>query len=197
VVWLSGSADAATVRQLMDGFGSTPFLWEAWPELNDGRDDAALRAAGLTFQEEEPLMTMPLPTPPIGDTALVADVTADDRIHDWLRVWIGDESLPDMPDMATALRLAGGAGRYLLLTVDGVPAACAAVFVAEGAAAVEHVVTRSDLRGRGYGTGITVATLQHAHAMGARRAVLTASPEGEGIYRRLGFRPVTSVRRYA
>jgi N-acetylglutamate synthase-like GNAT family acetyltransferase len=197
VVWLSGSADVGTVRRLMDRFGATPFLWEAWPELNDGRDEAALRDAGLTYQEEEPLMTMPLLTAPPGDTASVSDVTGDDRIHDWLRTWIGDDSLPDMPDMAAALRLAGDAARYLLLSFDGVPASCAAVIVAEGAGAVEHVVTRSDLRGRGLGTTITVAALQHAHAMGARRAVLTASPEGEGIYRRLGFERVTTVRRFA
>ncbi len=99
--------------------------------------------------------------------------------------------------MAAALRLAGTAARYLVLYADGVPASCVAVVVAGTVAAVEHVVTRTDLRGRGFGSAITVAALRHAHAMGARRAVLTASPDGEGIYRRLGFERVTSIRRYA
>ncbi|MFC0680292.1 GNAT family N-acetyltransferase [Lysobacter korlensis] len=197
VVWLSGSADAEFVRRLREGFAPTPFLWNAWPELNRGRDDAALLAAGLEFQEEEPLMTMPLDRAPRGETAAVVDVTNDSRIQHWLRVWIGDPSLPDMPDMAAAVRLAGNAARYLLLEQDGVPASCATVVVAGEVGAVENVVTRSDLRRRGLGTTVTVAALQHAHAMGARRAVLTASPDGEGIYRRLGFDPVTTVRRYA
>jgi GNAT superfamily N-acetyltransferase len=197
VVWLSGSADSGTVRGLRDRFAPIPFLWNAWPALNEGRDEAALIAAGLEFREEEPLLTMSLPTAPPGDTTAVTDVTGIARIHDWLRVWIGDASLPDMPDMAAALRLAGGAARYLLLEEDGLPVTCAAVIVAGEVAAVEHVVTGAAFRGRGFGTLITVAALQHAHAMGARRAVLTASQDGEGIYRRLGFQRVTTVRRYA
>jgi GNAT superfamily N-acetyltransferase len=197
VVWVSAAADDGIVEDLRERFGNPPILWEAWPELNGGTDDRIFTAAGLRFQEEEPLMTMRLVEPPAGDTAAVTDVSGTDRIHDWLRVWIGDASLPDMPDMAAALGMAGNAARYLLIDVDGVPASCAAVVVAGKVGAVEHVVTRADLRGRGLGTMVTVAALQHAHEMGARRAVLTASPEGEGIYRRLGFEQVTTVRRYA
>ena len=197
VVWLSPTAGVDAVRELQERFAPTPFLWEAWPELNGERDEAALSGAGLRLRAEEPLMTMPLDSPPPGATPAVVDVAAEDRIHDWLRVWIGDASLPDMPDMAAALRLAGTAARYLLLYSDDVPASCVAVVVAGQVAAVEHVVTRSDLRGRGFGTAVTVAALQHGHAMGARRAVLTASPEGEGIYRRLGFERITTIRRYA
>jgi ribosomal protein S18 acetylase RimI-like enzyme len=197
VVWLSGSAGADVVRRLRARFEPTPFLWNAWPELNDGRDEDAMRAAGLEFQEEEPLMAMPLASPPAGITDPVVDVTDSHRIHDWLRLWIGRPELPDMPDMAFALRRAGSSARYLLLVTDGVPASCAAVIVAGKVGAVEHVVTRSDLRGSGFGTMVTVAALQHAHAMGASRAVLTASPEGEGIYRRLGFERMTTVRRFA
>ncbi|MDQ4138780.1 MAG: GNAT family N-acetyltransferase [Actinomycetota bacterium] len=197
VVWFSGATAETGVRGVIDRFAPTPFLWNAWPELNHGRDEAAFRAAGLEFQEEEPLMAMQLSSPPPGGTEVVTDVSGSNRIHDWLRVWIGNPELPDMPDMAAALRLAGAAARYLLLYSDGVPASCVAVFVAGQVGAVEHVVTRSELRGRGLGTTATVAALQHAHAMGARRAVLTASPDGERIYRRLGFERVTRIRRYA
>lgn len=197
VVWVSGAATADVVRRLRDRLEPTRFVWNAWPDLNDGRDEAAFRAAGLEFQEEEPLMAMPLAAPPPGETTAVLDVTRSDRIQDWLRLWIGNPALPDMPDMATALRLAGDTASYLLLEADGVPVTCAAIFVTGEVGAVEHVVTRSEARGRGYGTTVTIAALQRAHARGARRAVLTASPDGERIYRRLGFERVTRIRRYA
>jgi ribosomal protein S18 acetylase RimI-like enzyme len=197
VPWLSGLAGSEVVRDLLEQFGSTPFLWSAWPELNGGRDEEAFLACGLEFREEEPLMALQrLDDLPDLDTSAVIDVTGTARVQDWLRLWIGRPDLPDMPDMAAALALAGSSTRYLLLEADGVPVSVAAAVVAGKVGAVEHVVTQHDKRGRGFGTVVTVAALRHARAMGAARATLTASPEGFDIYRRLGFERVTTTRRY-
>ena len=52
-------------------------------------------------------------------------------------------------------------------------------------------------RGRGIGTALTSAVLAAGRDAGASIAVLTASPDGAGIYRRLGFAEQRVVRRFA
>jgi hypothetical protein len=46
------------------------------------------------------------------------------------------------------------------------------------------------------GAAITHACLALARDRGLGRAVLTSSPDGHGIYRRLGFRDCCTVSRY-
>jgi hypothetical protein len=43
---------------------------------------------------------------------------------------------------------------------------------------------------------MTAAAMDLARRRGDKRAVLTSSPEGEGVYRNLGFEPVCTVRRF-
>ena len=58
------------------------------------------------------------------------------------------------------------------------------------------MVTVRPARRRGIGTWLTGQVLARIRERGAGTAVLTASPYGARIYRRLGFRAVGSVRRY-
>ena len=51
------------------------------------------------------------------------------------------------------------------------------------------------VRRRGIGTAMTVAALDLVRRQGGRHAVLTASPDGFGIYERLGLETVATVRR--
>jgi GNAT superfamily N-acetyltransferase len=44
-------------------------------------------------------------------------------------------------------------------------------------------------RRRGLAGRLTEATLDHLRALGCHRAILNASPPGEGVYRALGFEP--------
>jgi len=59
-------------------------------------------------------------------------------------------------------------------------------------ALVENVVTRCDLRGRGYGRAILNAALSQAWAAGCYKVMLLSGREGESgvpaFYERLGFR---------
>jgi ribosomal protein S18 acetylase RimI-like enzyme len=54
-------------------------------------------------------------------------------------------------------------------------------------ASVTFVNTDPGWRGRGIGTAMTALALRDARAAGARRACLTATAAGRGIYERLGF----------
>jgi ribosomal protein S18 acetylase RimI-like enzyme len=48
-------------------------------------------------------------------------------------------------------------------------------------------------RGRGIGRAVTVTAVSHAKRLGYRYAVLQASGEGEGVYRRIGFEEVCRI----
>ena len=57
---------------------------------------------------------------------------------------------------------------------------------------VVNVYTRPAWRGRGIGSALTRAAIEHARGRGARRLRLGAAPDGIGVYARLGFQPVTT-----
>jgi ribosomal protein S18 acetylase RimI-like enzyme len=68
------------------------------------------------------------------------------------------------------------------------PAATGASFMDENAAGVWDVVTLPQFRRRGIGTDMTLSALFHAFDnFGYRIGVLTASEEGEPVYRKIGF----------
>lgn len=179
-----------------------PALWHSWP--GDDRYDVEdeLRRRGFRFVEEEPLMVLDLggapalPAPPPG--VGLREAEDEPALTEWVRVWSGAQ--PD-PAVVSALGRAGlGDGRrvhHLLAEREGETIGCAAAVVAGDAVAVEHVVTVASHRGRGVGTALTAASVAIGRAAGARQAVLTASPDGAGLYRRLGFEARDRVRRFA
>jgi len=79
--------------------------------------------------------------------------------------------------------------------VDGVPVTCALSVVAGGAVGILAVGTVPEARGKGYGSAATARALAHGFAAGAGFGVLTASPEVQGVYERLGFSVVERWRR--
>ncbi|MFB8003853.1 GNAT family N-acetyltransferase [Nocardia sp. NPDC056000] len=64
-------------------------------------------------------------------------------------------------------------------------------------ASIEHIVTRADHRRRRIGTVLTEHTLDLALESAPDRVILTASPDGQQIHRRVGFVTVGHVDRYA
>nr|WP_242411414.1 GNAT family N-acetyltransferase [Burkholderia sp. A1] len=75
--------------------------------------------------------------------------------------------------------------------LDGQPVCTVAIYLADEVAHVFDVSTSQARRRRGLGTVALQAVLRDARErFGARRAALQASPDGLGVYRRLGFREV-------
>ena len=58
------------------------------------------------------------------------------------------------------------------------------------------VVTHPEFRRRGYGTALTWAAIAAARAMGARAALLGATPLGYPVYLKMGFTPICTMRTY-
>ncbi len=88
-----------------------------------------------------------------------------------------------------------GGTQWHLGVVDGKPVACAMSVVADDAVGIFAVGTVPEARGRGYGSAVTLRALTHGVAAGARFGVLTAAPEVQGVYARLGFMVLERWRR--
>jgi ribosomal protein S18 acetylase RimI-like enzyme len=204
VLRLGGSeASTAGVARLRARFDGMPALWHSWPGVTD-RTETVLLASGFEFVEEEPVMTADSDALASAQNVRATNVTvrtaeSAKELGDWAVVWCGAPSNEIPVDLLRALSLGleNGSVRYLV-GYDGSGAAvgCAAAVVAGRTAAIEHVVTRRDARGRGVGTAMTARAMVEASAQGATHAILTASADGIRIYGRLGFRQVGLVRRF-
>lgn len=94
-----------------------------------------------------------------------------------LRTAVAAPHLVDVPGTAV-----------VVATVDGEPAGAAMALLSHGVAGVYFVGTLESARGLGLGDLVTRAVTNRAFDEGARAVTLQASPMGEGIYRRMGYR---------
>ncbi|GIH18501.1 GNAT family N-acetyltransferase [Rugosimonospora africana] len=198
-----GPIDLATASAPFRAAG-VPMLWHLPPDAPkelDGR----LAGAGYRFEEAEPMMVCDLNE--VGAAAIqpagltIRRVTDRRDLARFAEVWMGVSTAEVVADVVR-LRSANGFGpqarfEHLLGFAEGRPVACAAVFHGSAAAEVQHIVTSRGERRRGFGSAMTAAALAAVRSRGGRTAVLTASPQGEGIYSALGFRAVGVVRRFA
>lgn len=169
-----------------------PALWHV---AVDG-DRPPAEPPGVSFYEEEPLLVTHLDRYelPVVDRLSIMPVTGGAGLREWVRLWSGRESGAVFEDTVRARSAPGFT--HLLAVVAGVPVGCAATFTQGAWGEVQHVVTVPEHRRRGIGTALTVAALRSIGAHGATTAVLTSSPDGLRIYRRLGFWQVGRLRRY-
>jgi GNAT superfamily N-acetyltransferase len=200
------------IARALEPFRETglPMLWHVGPTSSPATLPEALAAAGLSHYEDEPGMVADLATlgpPPAAPAGLEIRQARDpDELAVWSRLWAGMPPGTNM-DGLVELRASCGLGpdpatAHLVGVLDGTPVACAAVFTGARrddpppAALVENVVTVAPARRAGIGTAIVHACLALARDRGLGRAVLTSSPDGHGISRRLGFRDCCTVSQY-
>lgn len=109
--------------------------------------------------------------------------------------------LPDdlgnrMADMIAPLARSDGPMRTAVARLDGKPVASAQGTLVGRAVAIYNVATLGEARGRGIGAAVTTAVLRDAVTRGARFGVLESSTMGHGVYERIGFRDVATLRVY-
>lgn len=81
--------------------------------------------------------------------------------------------------------------RARLILEHGEPVAGAMLMFGHGVAGIGWVGTIPSARGKGYGEAVTRALSNEAFDRGAAAVVLQASPQGDPVYRRIGYREVT------
>jgi len=74
--------------------------------------------------------------------------------------------------------------------LDDQPVAVSANLVSRGVVGIYAVATLPEARGRGIGAAMTRRAAQDGFAAGATAAVLQASPMGQPVYARMGFRTI-------
>jgi GNAT superfamily N-acetyltransferase len=83
--------------------------------------------------------------------------------------------------------------RHFIARLDGEPVGTSTVYFGAGVAGIYFVMSLPSVRRRGVGAAVTVAALRAAHARGHRIGVLSSSPAGHSVYRRLGFRDYCEI----
>jgi len=86
--------------------------------------------------------------------------------------------------------------RLYLGTLAGKAVATSEVFFGGGVASVQSVGTLPVYRRQGIGAAMTLKALQEARRQGYRIGVLTASPMGINLYRRIGFQEYCTFSTY-
>jgi RimJ/RimL family protein N-acetyltransferase len=134
----------------------------------------------------------PPPAPPAG-RARVARAADRELLVAWLQAFHQDVGEPDLhPARTVDDRLTYGG--LTLWEVDGHPVSLAGAHrIQFGVVSVAPVYTPPDLRGRGYAAAVTSSVTRSVLDAGADDVVLftdLANPTSNGVYQRLGYRPV-------
>jgi GNAT superfamily N-acetyltransferase len=196
---VAARAADARIGAVIDWFRGRglPFQWPVMP-LHRPRDlGERLEAHGLIRAFDLPAMSIDLveaPDPPVPPGLMIRRVLDRKQLEAWTRVGLAafeapEHLLPDFVDLEMSLGLDWNLPRrrYFGL-LDGRPVASSMVFYHAGVAGIYFVGTANEVRRRGVGAAVTAAGLRDARGMGYRWGVLQASPMGEAVYRRMGFR---------
>lgn len=181
-----------------------PLLWHIGPSTQPDDLGRHLLRHGIRHVEDEPGMAVDLYAANVDHVPVagLAIVPVKDRaaLRQWIDVWafpLSEDGKQRLADVYAQLGFDPHRPlRHYLGMLDGEPVATSAIYEGAGVASVQHVVTLPMVRRRGVGAAMTVHVLQEARVRGYRTAVLTASPDGINIYRRLGFREYCTMSTY-
>ena len=182
----------ARVRQITQLLNSRelPGLWPVWPSSHPG--DLAVHLERNAWTHGGDSVGMVLDLSEIREPRTVPQDLAIDVVEDeaQMKSWAGVAFPPPLVDRCSQLLTSLGIvwpWRHYLGLHDRQAVACSQLFFGAGVAGLYLVRTVPDARRQGFGTAVTLRALLDARDMGCRFAVLTSSPLGESVYRRLGF----------
>ena len=165
----------------------------------EGADDdlrAAAEAVGLLVMRDSPQMVCaaPVPVPPSTEGVELAWVTTPSQVGafaglvDTAYQSLGAPAGAIRPSIVALDRVLEPQIETVLALLDDEPVACAQLLLSHGMGGVYYVGTLEAARGRGLGELVTAAVTNRGFERGAAFVGLQASPMGEAIYRRMGYR---------
>ena len=194
-----GEAEAR-IKQVLERYRSQDFLplyWQVGSSTLPADLGKYLEACGFQSFARPPGMAMNLeklkaPPPPL-DGFFIVPVRTEDQLRHWVNILAKVEGLSDalrdgFYQLYDDVALEPGGDNQLFLGLEnGKAVATSRLFCTGGVAGIWQVATLPEVRGKGYGTTMTVAVAQAGRERGYRFSVLYASTAGHGVYRRLGF----------
>lgn len=190
-VWIhSDEATADDVSQLLEALPTDDaFCLQACPETRDLAAEVAV-AHGMTAGPNVPLMVLPSPPEDIDARLRIREIPPADYDLRTAVAAAGFETDPDGLRKATRLFSRVPGYRMYIGEVDDITVTTAVSIATGSGVGIFDVATPPEHRGHGYGAAITARAVRDGFTAGARFAWLQSSPEGFGVYERLGFQTV-------
>ncbi len=173
-----------------------PFHWHIGPSSYPSNLRDLLAQYSISHASDEPGMAVDLFTLnenlPLASNLTIHPITTDELLHQWTQAWgcgAPTEVIQHWFTVYSGLLFGPQSSLRLYLgTIDNKPVATVELFLEAGVAAINHVVTIHQFRRQGIGAMMTLMAAREARQAGYRIGVLTASPMGIDIYRRMGFK---------
>jgi GNAT superfamily N-acetyltransferase len=156
--------------------------------------ERAAAELGMELVVSRPGMTAPVaaiaPAAPPSGVELLPVAGERDLEEFWEIQAIVFEMKPEVVRGYVGIGALGSPGVALFLArSEGTAVASSVSITSDGAVGIFGISTLPEARGRGIGAAVTAAAIDAVRGE-ADLAWLQASEEGEGVYRRMGFRPV-------
>jgi ribosomal protein S18 acetylase RimI-like enzyme len=196
---LDRGSSADRIRRAIDYFTGVgrPFSW--WLSPGDQPADLADRliAAGLQAAETELAMAAELARleaiESLPKGLRIERVRTREQLRDFARVvaanWTpADTNVIHFYELAAPVLLTTDCPLWFYVAYAGSePVAASELTLGGGVVGLYSICTLEAHRRQGYGSALTMQPLLDARATGFRTAILQASAQGAGIYRRIGF----------
>lgn len=192
------SSEPEVIKQAINYFQEQdlPFSWWIGFIHEPSNLTSQLEACGLAYVENELAMAVELATlPELADIEgfEIRAVNSPSEVEDLVSVFVEllpDEKQQQIEFFTQATPIITNPENKLHFSVgylDGKPVATSSAHYHGGIVGVYDVITLPECRGRGIGKAMTLAALKSGIAKGYKIGALSASDEGQPVYRRLGF----------
>jgi ribosomal protein S18 acetylase RimI-like enzyme len=200
------TADAA-IGAALAHFGRVgrPFSWWVGPADRPSDLGSRLEAAGLVAAAGELAMSASLEAGPADDSPAelaIEAVATPAQLSDFAAVNAANWSPPDTNVLrfyaaaASVLLSRESPIRFFVGRVNREPVATFELAIGGGVGGIYNVATLERFRRRGYASAMMRRALEEAKAARLRAAVLQASADGVGVYRRQGFSEFGRITEY-
>lgn len=183
-----------------------PFFWWTGPQSSPADLDDRLEAAGLKPAGRNwPGMAMALADIDEEQAAPegveIEPVSGERELERWGPVFCAAHDLPPWSadawfESARRLGFRDLPWQHWIARLDGEPAGVGVTHTGGGVIGLYGIGTLPTARRRGVGSALTLVPMLQARDEGFRAAILHATPDGERLYPRLGFREYCRISRF-